>query len=167
LRLILGVNATDIQPSVEAPTPTSPAKPHAPKVSTTTSEINVKVPASEGALDGRVAHSAHAGTVKHKRSFTMDQFTVTQGTGVNRDHVLTRCNHCNVCISQRKGTLGKPGTTNPTRCGEHIEACMACPEDVRILSAASSGKLAKKAFISSASATTGTEIRNSGDTFLN
>jgi hypothetical protein len=93
--------------------------------------------------------------VKHKRSFTMDQFTVTQGTGVNKEFVLTQCNHCNVCISQRKGILGRPGTTNPTRCGEHIDSCVACPEDVRILSTASSGKSAKKPKIGSGSAPAG------------
>jgi len=116
-------------------------------------------------------HNAHStntmitiSAVKHKRSFTMDQFTVTQGTGVNRDHVLTQCKHCNVCISQRKGTLGKPGTTNPTRCGEHIEACMACPEDVRILSAASSGKSTKKTKIDTAASASGGHTTNSSTT---
>jgi len=94
---------------------------------------------------------ATTSAVKHKRSFTMDQFTVTQGTGANKEYVLTQCNHCKVCISQRKGILGRPGTTNPTRCGEHIDACMACPEDIRTKSAASLGNSAKKAKISSAS----------------
>ena len=156
---------------VDAPAANSKATPRASTTSATTSETSVEVPSTGNALDGQSAitgdalngqftnTSGTANAIKHKRSFTMDQFTVTQGTGVNREHVLTRCNHCNVCISQRKGILGRPGTTNPTRCGEHIDACMACPEDVRILSAASSGKSAEKGLMSSASATIGTRFR--------
>jgi len=152
LRLILGVNATDIQPLVQAPAAKSKAIPRASTTLATAPESTVEVPPTANALNGQSTYTlGTAGAVKHKRSFTMDQFTVTQGTGVNKEYVLTQCDHCNVCISQRKGILGRPGTTNPTRCGEHIDACMACPEDIRTKSAASLGNSAKKAKISSAS----------------
>jgi len=157
--MILGANATDIPPQVhvvKAPAANSKAIPRASTVSSTASETRVEIPNAGNAPDGQSANTfATPSAIKHKRTVTMDQFTVTQGTGVNRDFVLTQCNHCNVCISQRRGTLGKSGTTNPTRCGEHIDACVACPEDIKKQSAASSGKTTKKVKISSVSTLSG------------
>jgi hypothetical protein len=48
--------------------------------------------------------------------------------GNSRYWCRQRVYHCSARLSKRKGTLGKAGTTNPTRLGEHLDSCLACPE---------------------------------------
>ena len=95
----------------------------------------------EGLVPQQVIESAE---VKHKRAVTMQQFTVTQCIVSDSAFVLAHCNHWSARLSKRKGTLGKAGTTNLTRLGEHLESCLACPEDIRKQSSGTSARAAKK-----------------------
>jgi len=139
------VEAEERTPSELYPTETSSVSPITALDSTSAASASVN------ALSSLAATPVKVKAVKYKRSLTMDQFAITQGNGV----VLVNCIHYKVLASTRSGTVGQPGTTNPTRCGTHLESCFDFPEAIRIISAKSSGKEAKKAKNNSVSAPEG------------
>ena len=81
----------------------------------------VAVPAVPNALAALQAPEPTTSGVKHKRTCTMEQFTVADGTGANDGFVVVTCNHCEQRLSRRAGkTTDKAALYNVKRMGDHM-----------------------------------------------